>query len=175
LNVFEFGFHLSFPWELNPKKALTLECWEKTKPKEKKNMMEEGPTIAKGGPYSLFSFLFHLLSLSLTSPSLGGCAIQKLHQTIQMVGGIGVCIGNHNKHYNTTTHVRLQAFSKCIGASIKQVVGKFFFFIVSLFSIITMVTINQCSMWTMIVINIDMVTHDMVFIVAFLILLENLQ
>jgi hypothetical protein len=58
---------------------------------------------------------------------------------------------------------------------VKQVVGKFFFFIVPLFSIITMVTINQCCMWTMIVINIDMVTHDMVFIATFLILLENLQ
>ncbi len=138
-------------------------------------MQEEGPTIAKGGPYSLFSFLFHVLFLSLTSPSLGGCAIQKPHQTIQMVGAIGVCIGNHNKHCNTTTHVRLQAFNKCIGASIKQVVGKFFFFIVPLFSIITMVTINQCCMWTMIVINIDMVTHDMVLIATFLILLENLQ
>jgi hypothetical protein len=92
-----------------------------------------------------------------------------------MVGAIGVCIGNHNKHCSTTTHVRLQAFSKCIGASIKQVVGKFLFFIVPLLSIITMVTINQCCMWTTIVINIDMVTHDMVLIDAFLLLLENLQ
>jgi hypothetical protein len=138
-------------------------------------MKEEGPTIAKGGPHFFFSFMFPILSLSLTSPSLRGCAIQKPHQTIQMVGTIGVCIGHHNKHCSTTTHVRLQAFSNCIGASIKQVVGKFLLFIMPLFSIITMVTINQFCMWTTIVINIDMVTHDMVFIVAFLLLLENLQ
>jgi hypothetical protein len=92
-----------------------------------------------------------------------------------MVGAIGVCIGNHNKHCSTTTHVRLQAFNKCIGASTRQVVGRFLLLIGPLFSIITMVTINQCCMWTTIVINIDMVTHDMVPIVAFLLLSEELQ
>jgi hypothetical protein len=145
------------------------------KTRKKKNMEEEGPTITKGGPYSFFSFLFPSLSLSLTSPSLGGYAIQKLHQTIQMVRTISVGIGNHNKHCSTTTHVRLQALSKCIGASTKQVVGRFFFLIAPLSSIITLVTITRCCMWTMIVINVDMVTHDMVPIATFLLLLENLQ
>lgn len=138
-------------------------------------MKEEDQTIAKGGPYSFFSSLFPFLSVSLTSPSLGGCTIEKLYQTIQMVGAIGVCIDNHNKHYSTTTDVRLQALSKCIGASTKQVVGRFFLLIVPLFSIIIVVTINQCCMWTTIVINIDMVIHHMVTIAGFLLLLENLQ
>jgi hypothetical protein len=65
--------------------------------------------------------------------------------------------------------------NKCIGASTKQVVGRFLLLIAPLFSIIIVVTINQSCMWTTIVINIDMVTHDMVLIATFLLLLENLQ
>jgi hypothetical protein len=92
-----------------------------------------------------------------------------------MLGAIGVYIGYHNKHCSTTTHVRLQALSKCIGASTKQVVGRFLLLITPLFSIIIVVTINQCCMWTTIVINIDMVTHDIVPIATLLLLLENHQ